>query len=54
MERQSEMKPLPPEAYVEAWKSDKSIRAMSTAILEEWRRKIKRGAESAWGANRPY
>lgn len=47
MERQSEMKPLPPEAYEEAWKSDKSIRAMSTAILEEWRRKIKR-AESAW------
>lgn len=43
--------PLPPEAYEEAWKSDRSIRTMAEAILHDWRGKIKQ-AESAWGLTR--
>lgn len=43
--------PLPPEAYEEAWESDKSIRTTAEAIFHEWRGKI-RQAESAWELTR--
>ena len=43
--------PLAPEAYEEAWESDKSIRTMAEAIFHEWRGNIKK-AESAWELDR--
>jgi hypothetical protein len=42
---------LPPEAYEQAWKNDKSIRTMAEAILHEWREGIKQ-AETAWELTR--
>jgi hypothetical protein len=39
--------PLPPEAYEEAWKNDKSICAMSDSVYREWCGNTKE-AETAW------
>ena len=43
--------PLAPEVYEEAWKNDKSIRAMAEAVFHEWREEIKE-AETAWELTR--
>jgi hypothetical protein len=42
---------LAPEAYEDAWKNDRSIRAMAEAVLREWREGIKQ-AETAWELTR--
>jgi hypothetical protein len=43
--------PLPPEVYEDAWKNDKSIRAMAESVFREWREKIEE-AETAWELTR--
>ncbi len=42
---------LPPEVYEEAWKDDKSVRAMAEAIFGEWRAKVEE-AKTAWELTR--
>jgi len=43
--------PLTPEVYENAWKNDKSIRAVAESVLREWRGEIKQ-AETAWELTR--
>jgi hypothetical protein len=43
--------PLSPEVYEDAWKNDKSIRAMAESIFGEWREEV-RQAETAWELTR--
>jgi Family of unknown function (DUF6869) len=43
--------PLPLEEYENAWKDDKSIRAMAESVFREWREEIKQ-AETAWELTR--
>ncbi len=43
--------PLAPEVYENAWKNDKSIRAMAETVFREWREEIKQ-AETAWELTR--
>ena len=43
--------PLAAELYEDAWKNDKSIRAMAESIFREWREEIEE-AETAWELTR--
>ena len=43
--------PLAPEVYEDAWKNDKSVRAMAESVFREWREEIEQ-ADTAWELTR--